>query len=43
MPLLQGQPNPAIVLVKRAFSWWPYIFIAISVIGLADMLWNANR
>jgi hypothetical protein len=26
-------------LLRRAFDFWPYLFIGISVIGLAYLIW----
>jgi len=33
----------AIRLLKRAFEAWPYVFLAVSVAGLAYVFMNAGR
>ena len=38
-----NQAHPAALLVKRALMFWPYVFIFVSVSGLAYIALTATR
>ena len=40
---LSQEPGPAIGLITGALGFWPYLFIVISVTGLAYMAIDAAR
>jgi len=39
----QERTNSEISVLRRAFDWWPYVFIVVSVTGLAYIALTAPR
>ena len=42
-PASLNHSHPATLLAKRALVFWPYVFIFISVSGLAYIVYTATR
>lgn len=42
-PMREPRTNPEYSVLKRAFDWWPYVFIAVSVTGLTYIALSAAR
>jgi len=39
----QARTNSEVSLIRRAIEWWPYVFIVVSVTGLAYIALSAAR
>jgi hypothetical protein len=40
---LQNEPKSAMILFKRAFESWPYIFVLISIAGFIYIAMTVGR
>ena len=39
----EAQPNSEVSIVRRAINLWPYVFIVVSLTGLAYIAFGAAR